>query len=190
VKYLIGLTILVAIMLIGCSRANPLDPSCERGSCAYYGLEDFGYQWSRPSPYADWLPDGERSRETYRYEGIRGPNGHIVINFPPLENIDSTQQAIAAVLDLEPTAYDILEENTVQQGTKQVEEIYLSVKETPDKPYIRLAIYPFDGERWAIIYGHPEPGRERRFNSSFDTILWSLDPYRTAPSVVVTMMPP
>jgi len=160
------------ILTVGCSRYTDSDVQ------VYYGLKDFGYQHDCPSPYGDWLPDGESS--AYRF-GLKGPHGHIVVEFLPIESIDSPDSAIGTVLGLESSDFEVLEEEIVNRDTQQVHEFRVAIPIASDASYVRIAMFEFDSKHWAVVHGQPTPDSERRFNSAFDTLLWSLEPYTHAP---------
>lgn len=212
-KHLLLFVVLIMVFIVGCRSSSPLaPPGCERGNCAYYGLQDFGFQYIGPSPYSEWLPpDGVRNAFRRAYTG---PNGYLMFNFVPFEDVASIENAIYQIFGLNPDEYQVTSEEVLERNGRRVTQLHFTpYLETPalterlqrgrqsrelelvpwtvpEQPLIRIAIFSFDEERWAVVHGASMPGRERRFNSAFDTILWSLEPFRLSPQVVVTVTPP
>jgi len=156
--------------------------SCQRytvpDNSVYYGAEDFGYQLDNPSPYADWLP--LHKKNSVFYYGLSGPHGTIEFTFIRSDQEAPFPRTIHDTLGLSQDGYVIVEQGFNDKNGKKVYEAKLKLVDREDEGmYARIALFPFDEQRIAVIYGSPSDTSRKHtkwFDKSFDTIVWSLEP--------------
>jgi hypothetical protein len=164
-------TIFILILAISCSQKSISD------NMTYYGLDDFGYQWDNPSPYSEWISRREEGNTRFHFR-LEGPNGYVAVEFVPINDLSSLQDAIYILLGMKPTDYEVLSEQVYNSNSHVINNYQIKENQNSDSIYTRIAMFQFDNRYWAIVHGRPESGNELRFNNAFETILFSLRPFR------------